>query len=365
MNTKTTTSSFVSPQGGAAEYHVIITVTDASLGYEEQLDAVVQAYAAAAEGRSVHFRRFFLSDATNQAPQLREALRHLPEVPTSMVHQPPLDGTRIALWMYATSPMENVDGCFVHGGYTHHWAGSLTASGTGSHAQMAGIFSNLDAALAGRGLSVASHTLRTWIFSRDVDVNYPGVVVARREYFEGIGLTSRTHFIASTGIEGRHPDPRNLVEMDAYSVGGLAQEQIRFLYAKDRLSPTIDYGVTFERGTAVTYGDRRQVFISGTASIDAAGKVMYPGDVSMQAHRMLGNVSALLAEAGAAFRDIAMAVIYLRDASDYSRVRKTVSDAAPGLNAVYVHAPVCRPAWLVEMECLAIVPVHVPEYRCF
>ena len=364
MNTKTTITSYISQQGGASEFQVTVTVTDASLGFEEQLDAVLQACAAASEGRSVYFRRFFLSDASNQAPQLLEALRTLPEAPTSLVHQPPLDGTRIALWMYATSPMEKKDGCFVHEGYTHHWAASLTGSGTGSQEQMADIFSGLDAELAPKGLSVASNTLRTWIFARDVDVNYAGVVVARRAYFERIGLTSRTHFIASTGIEGRHPDPRNLVEMDAYSVGGLVPEQIRYLYAKDRLSPTMDYGVTFERGTAVTYGDRRQVFVSGTASIDAQGKVMYPGDVSMQTRRMLGNVSALLAEAGAAFADIAMAVVYLRDAADYSRVRPIIAEACPGLNAVYVLAPVCRPAWLVEMECLAIVPVNIPEVRC-
>ena len=189
--------------------------------------------------------------------------------------------------------------------------------------------------------------------------------MARRQYFERIGLTAKSHFIASTGIEGRHPDPRMLVETDAYSVGGLASEQVRFLYAKDHLSPTMDYGVTFERGTAVTYGDRRQVYISGTASIDAEGKVMYPGDVSMQTRRMLENISALLKEAGAKLKDIAMAVVYLRDAADYSIVRKIVMETCPDLNAVFVLAPVCRPAWLVEMECLALVPCKAPEFRPF
>ena len=363
--TKTKTSAFIPREGGVAEIHVMVTVADASLTYEKQLDAVLQAYAAASEGRTVHFRRFFLSDASNQAPQLLQALRALPAVPTSIVHQPPLDGTRIALWMYCTSPMEKDGDGFVHQGYAHRWAGSLVHPGAGPYEQMAGIFADYGETLSHGGLSVADNTIRTWIFARDVDVNYPGVVVGRREYFDRIGLTSRTHYIASTGIEGRHPDPKYLVEMDAYSVGGLAPEQIRYLYAKDRLSPTFDYGVTFERGTAVTYGDRRHVFISGTASIDAEGKVMYPGDVPAQTRRMLGNVSALLSEAGAAFPDIVMAVVYLRDAADYPLVRPVVEEACPGLNAVYVLAPVCRPAWLVEMECLAIVPCHAPEFRCF
>ena len=362
---KTKTTVFTPRKGSVAEYHVMVTVTDPSSLYEEQLNAVLKSCKAASKGRSVHFRRFFLSDASNQAPMLLEALKGLPEAVTSIVQQPPLDGTRIALWMYCTSPMEGGDGCFTHEGYTHHWAGSLTGTGVDSYEQMAGIFLDLDGKLANHGLSVAANTVRTWIFARDVDVNYAGVVMARRQYFERIGLTSKTHFIASTGIEGRHPDPKMLVETDAYSVGGLASEQVRFLYAKDHLSPTMDYGVTFERGTAVTYGDRRQVYISGTASIDAEGKVMYPGDVSMQTRRMLENISALLAEADAAFKDIAMAIVYLRDAADYARVRQIVSETCPDLNAVYVLAPVCRPAWLVEMECLALVPADAPEYRSF
>jgi Putative translation initiation inhibitor, yjgF family len=93
--------------------------------------------------------------------------------------------------------------------------------------------------------------------------------------------------------------------------------------------------------------------------------VMYPGDVSMQTRRMLENISALLAEAGAQLKDIAMAVVYLRDAADYSIVNKIVTETCPDLNAVFVLAPVCRPAWLVEMECLALVPCKAPEFRPF
>jgi len=94
-----------------------------------------------------------------------------------------------------------------------------------------------------------------WLFVKDVDVNYQGVVVARKALFEGLGLTPGTHYISSTGIEGRHSDPGVNVLMDAYSVGGISPEQIRFLTAPEMLNPTHEYGVTFERGTAVDYGD--------------------------------------------------------------------------------------------------------------
>ena len=365
MNTETGTIVFSPGAGGVSEYHQLIRVADPSLSYARQLEEVLAACTRASEGRTVHFRRFFLSDGANQAPQLETALAALPSVPTSIVQQAPLDGTRIALWLYCTSPMDSSCGVPSHNGYSHCWSGSMTWAGPDSRAQMEGIFEQYGEALLEEGLAMASDTIRTWIFVRDVDTNYGGVVIGRRHYFDRIGLTPSTHYIASTGIEGRHPDARYLVEMDAYSVKGLRPGQIRFLYARDHLSPTYDYGVTFERGAAVTYGDRRHVFISGTASIDAAGQVMHVGDVAAQTGRMLENISALLTEAGAGLGDLAMGIVYLRDAADYPIVKPIVSDACPHLRPLYVLAPVCRPSWLVEMECLAVTGDGDPSFPAF
>ncbi len=363
MNTNTHTFSFCPQNGATAEYHILVSVTDPSLPYEAQLDAVLQACREASSGRTVHFRRFFLSDAANQFSGLQAALPALPAAPTSVVQQAPLDGSRIALWMYCTSPMDRPGGIPTHNGYAHHWTGSLVSPGEGSREQTDGIFRKLEQGL--EGLSVASDTVRTWIFVRDVDVNYAGVVEGRRAYFNGIGLLPETHYIASTGIEGRAPDPRNLVEMDAYSVGGLRKGQMQYLYAPEYLSPTALYGVTFERGTRIAYGDRSHLFISGTASIDKKGKVLHTGDVTAQAGRMLENIAALLAEGGATLQDIGMAIVYLRDPADYPRVRSFLRQRCPFLAPLFVHGPVCRPAWLVEMECIALTPAGNKDFPRF
>ena len=354
MKTSTHTFDFAPEAGAMAEYQVLVTVTDPALDFKGQLESVLRAYREASAGRTVHFRRFFLSDAANQAPALAKSLADLPQVPTSIVQQAPLDGTRIALWVYATSPMERKGGAPVHNGYSHHWAGSLVAPGQDAREQMYGIFRGLDAQLGRKKLSVAADTVRTWIFVRDVDANYAGVVAGRKAWFDSIGLTADTHYIASTGIQGQHPDLRCIVEMDAYSVGGLREGQVAFLQARNHLNPTYDYGVTFERGTAVTYGDRRHVFISGTASIDPKGNVLHAGDAVAQTRRILENVGALLDEAQAGLKDISMAVVYLRDPADAPAVRRHIESACPQACLLMVHAPVCRPAWLVEMECIAV-----------
>jgi enamine deaminase RidA (YjgF/YER057c/UK114 family) len=115
----------------------------------------------------------------------------------------------------------------------------------------------------------------------------------------------------------------------------------------------------------VSYGDRAHVYISGTASINNRGEVVHVGDIVRQTHRMWENVEALLAEAGTSFDDIAQIIVYLRDISDYAIVSRMFRERFPQTPYVITHAPVCRPAWLIEMECVAIREQENPEFRDF
>ena len=133
--------------------------------------------------------------------------------------------------------------------------------------------------------------------------------------------------------------------MDAYTVDGLQPEQIRFLYAPTHLNPTYEYGVTFERGTAVSYGDRKHIFLSGTASIDRYGEIVHPGNVIKQSERMIENITALLNEAGADLNDIMQAIVYIRDTADFARVEQYMKANHPDIPYLIVRAPVCRPGW--------------------
>ena len=150
--------------------------------------------------------------------------------------------------------------------------------------------------------------------------------------------------------------------MDTYAVGGIKPEQIHFLYAPTHLNPTYEYGVSFERGTYVDNGDRRQVFISGTASINNKGEVVYPGEIRKQTERMWENVKALLKEAECTFDDMGQMIVYLRDIADYTIVKEMYDKRFPCTPKVFVHAPVCRPGWLIEMECMGVKTCENKEY---
>ena len=128
------------------------------------------------------------------------------------------------------------------------------------------------------------------------------------------------------------------------------------------MNPTYEYGVTFERGTAVHFGDRKDIFISGTASIDNKGNVLYVGDILKQTARMMENIDALLAEANADHTDIMQALVYLRDIADYRVVEDFFQKNYPNFPHIIVHAPVCRPGWLIETECIAVVENDENQY---
>lgn len=69
---------------------------------------------------------------------------------------------------------------------------------------------------------------------------------------------------------------------------------------------------------------------------------------------MWENVEMLLKEGGATYQDVAQMIVYLRDGADYEIVRKMFHERFPEHPVVFTLAPVCRPTWLIEMECIAI-----------
>jgi enamine deaminase RidA (YjgF/YER057c/UK114 family) len=358
---------------GEAE-HFICVEAPGQLGLAEQIDCIERRYAEARQALtlapdSAVFRRIFVSDVMNQAAPVRASrLFAAPEdgpVAVSIVQQPPLPGAKLALLAYHISggaPLVKHRLAQNHllvekQGLAHLWSTRLCAGADGAEAtaaaQTQAVFDALIAMLAGRGGSLRDHCIRTWIYLKDVDVFYQGMVERRTALFREQGLTGDTHFIASTGIEGACAHRYDLVAMDAYSILGLAPQQVSYLNDFDRLCATKDYNVTFERGTRVAYADRAHHFISGTASIDNAGRVLHAGDVLRQLDRALDNVDGLLRSGAASLADMMHFTVYLRDPTDVARVRDCLAERFPEVPALVVQGAVCRPEWLIEVEGVA------------
>ena len=302
--------------------------------------------AESAEGRTPVFVRFFLSDAQNQVKALREALDAsfgslLPGLAISVVEQPPLDGSRIAALAQTSS--EKPSALFHSLRLTED-----EAAGKDSYAQSRLLFDKYLDIIRPLGLELKTHCVRTWIYVRDIDANYAGLVRARNDVFAEEGLSHDTHYIASTGIGGATEGRSAVVAIDFLTRPDIAESDKTYLKALSHLSPTHDYGVAFERGVRLADG---QIFISGTASIDHRGHVLHEGDVLAQADRLLENIAELLREGGSGLDKVPYFVIYLRDISDYPVIDAYMGKRFPSVPRIILEARVCRPSWLIEMEC--------------
>ena len=352
------------PEGKTAEWHAMLHVEPHGESFPQQYCRICQAAAHLLDTEELRgarpvFKRYFLSDATNQQPLMEQD----GTCTVSCIQQPPLDGSKVALWIYLQRGTEVIPTAdhlrstiVRHNGYEHIWTMGMTTGEGSSYGQTEHLLVEYAKLLEEHDMTLEDNCIRTWFFVRDVDTQYRGLVVARWENFSLHGLTPETHYIASTGIGGNPSNPKALIQLGCYALKGFKPEQQHYLYAATHLNRTSEYGVTFERGTLLQFGDRNHAIISGTASINNKGEVMHEGDIEKQTHRMWENVEALLAEAGMTMDDAAQLIVYLRDGADYENVCRMFREKYPNIPTVFTLAPVCRPTWLIEMECMAIRP---------
>ncbi len=248
-------------------------------------------------------------------------------------------------------------GAIVRGGSTArlHLAGLVGGApgdALGFRSQADAAFARAEAGLATQGFGF-DDVARTWIYLADIGRDYPELNHARRDFVTARGLR---RLPASTGIAGRPHPPDRRVSLDLIAWRGEGVLGLRTISAPT-MNEAPSYGSDFSRGLRVDLERRAVLYLSGTASIDGAGRVAHPGDPERQARRMILNVEQLLAGQGGTLRDLAQAVTYLKSAADRDTVLAACRDA--GLPDSIPHtlcvAAICRPDWLCEMEAMAIV----------
>ena len=355
--------ALMQPKGGLAEVHAIVELEPRGDSFEaqtERLHGAVAEFESTEDmaGMQAVARRFFLSDAVNQKVKDDGC-----KCATSFIGQPPLNGSKVAVWIYyvgkdaeVTYEADEMGSTIVrYKGLTHVWTMNMMMPEGSSYDQTLALLNGYEGLLKSKyGTTMEANCVRTWFFVKDVDTQYKGLVVARKELFEQMGMTPDTHYIASTGIGGTPTIQASLVQMGCYTLlKENGKVEMKYLYAPTHLNKTYEYGVTFERGTTIGLTERRTTYISGTASINNRGEVVHVGDVVAQTHRMWENVEALLKEADMSMDDVMHMVVYLRDPADYEVVNRLYEQRFPKVPRVISLAPVCRPGWLIEMEVVA------------
>lgn len=373
---------------GTEEIFLTIS-TKEGISFPHELESLYETYMMTMEkfglsDETLIFSRFYISDIANQKEILRESdiFNALQYGAVSVIQQCPVYGGDINLLIYHIKQKDNRplkkgistydtenrrNGAIIHG--THYdllWVANFYGIGPfDSYEQTSEIFHTFDKILKKYEMTLIDNVVRTWIYVRDVDNHYKGMVESRNDYFKKQGLTPETRYIASTGIEGSSKEVNSLVAFDAYAIKNLKSEQIVRMEALENMPPTDKYDVAFERGTRIRFGDRSHLHISGTASIDENGDIMYPSDVKRQTMRAIDNIKALLSPHGAKLDDMVYIIVYIRNFKDRKKVKGVLKKEIPsGIPYLLLEGAVCRPAWLVELEGIAIIPdsSDFPDY---
>jgi enamine deaminase RidA (YjgF/YER057c/UK114 family) len=234
-----------------------------------------------------------------------------------------------------------------------HTTNIYGVAGGDAFEQAASIFRAAERVLEQCGMEFGD-VVRTWIYLRDIDRDYDALNHARREFFLRHRIEPRP---ASTGVQGV-PFP----DVHDFSIRLEAVRSSRPLAISAMSTPLLNeawsYGADFSRGLRVADSNKVALHVSGTASIDEAGRTAHVGDFAAQVDRMLHNVTSLLAPRGASFADLVSGVTYLKRRSDAPALRALLRERGfDGFPLALLEAPLCRPELLCETEVVAMLPV--------
>jgi len=365
-------SEFMPHDTAVKEMFAVFSVIRLEAGFSEQCDALNGVMAGfldrmSHDGMMPVFGRVYMSDVANQYAYLQPALRKMLPCSVSYVQKAPLGGGKIALSLVLQTKCEITDDgwCwyYEHNGYIHFRTSHQSLLQASSQRQIKNLLERLDKNLNKYDCNVAGNCLHSWFYIRDIDVNYHGMKNGYKQYFGKTSKKVLTCRMAYTCTDGKCCDSRTKVMLDTYCVKGLDERQRHCLYFHDKPSKPWEVGLSPYTGLYVDYGDRRHVYINGAVGKEHRGCSMKDCNAALQMKEVMTNVETFLSDAGCTKTDIAYAVIYVRDASDYVSVSRVYQDMFGQIPTIFVSSAACKPGWLVGMECIAMRELSGNSWR--
>jgi enamine deaminase RidA (YjgF/YER057c/UK114 family) len=381
---------FSGPQ--ADELAILCSPAPGSPDPAQQAEAAYGALAAVLAAHEASFRdlareTIFLRDVRRGLPPLLGArARILADLGQgsaaplpAFIEQPPVDGHasfQLSAWAVVphrrdassvrdvrVAPTCPCDGCarsgarlFRLGEQTSLHTTNLHGTGDDAFEQGSDMFRAAERLLDRCGMGFRD-VVRIWIHLRDIDRDYHALNEARRAFFRQRSIEPRP---ASTGVQGIPLPEAHALSMSLHAVKSARPLDISAM-STPLLNEAWSYGADFSRGLRVGEASKVTLHVSGTASIDEAGRTLHAGSFEAQVDRMLENVASLLAGQGAGLDDVLSAVTYLKRPADAPALRAICRERGfDGLPWVVVEAPLCRPELLCETEAVALLPPATP-----
>ena len=214
-------------------------------------------------------------------------------------------------------------------------------------------FVNLNSSLRKAGFQ-KSDLVRTWFHLRDILVVYNTFNEVRRDSYSG--QFHENCLPASTAVQGRSAF-RWEISLDAMAIHSLnADGPIVCAMSRPNQPEAKTYGPLFSRGIEIIWPRYKVLHISGTASINEAGKSIHADDPELQVSNTLNNISLLLGKYGATMDNLVQASAYFKNPEIlpiFDGILKRNSwHAMPCLRLC---GDICRSDLSFEMDGIAVV----------
>ena len=233
--------------------------------------------------------------------------------------------------------------------------GNLCARDT-SHSQIRQareVFETVESALQLAELGF-SHVVRTWFYLDDILSWYDGFNRVRTQFFEERHIFEGL-VPASTGVGSANALGAALVA-DVLAVKRKS-DNVRVREVRSPLQcASAQYGSSFSRAVEIVSPYRCDLYISGTASIDADGITAYRGDVEEQIGLTMRVVEAILKSRGMGWVDVTKGVAYFRNNAEKGLIDRYCNEGGLPHLPIAAVAPfeLCRSDLLFEIEVDAV-----------
>jgi chorismate lyase / 3-hydroxybenzoate synthase len=205
------------------------------------------------------------------------------------------------------------------------------------------------------------HLVRVWNYLPDINAETHGAErywqfnSARQDAFIACGRTVTGAVPAACGVGSPLGTPL-VIYFLASSNAPTAIENPRQVSAYHYPPQYSPRSPTFSRACTVNFASAPALFISGTASI-LGHETVHLGDAAAQTRETLRNIKALLGAANGTAAPPPFTIgalwykAYVRHLSDLAAIESELrAGLGPGAQVLYLHADLCRPELLVEIE---------------
>ncbi len=214
------------------------------------------------------------------------------------------------------------------------------------------VFEHARQALEANGFAFTD-TVRTWIYLDRLLEWYDEFNAVRTAFFHENGVFDQ-RVPASTGIGAGNPHGGAMM-MDVLAMQPLSDDLSIQAVDSPLQNPALDYKSSFSRAVELAYPTHKNLLISGTASIDPAGKTVHLDDPEKQIRLTMDVVHAILTSRGMDWNDLFRGIAYFKDMACLPIYQTVTAELGiPRFPLAVSHADVCRHDLLFEIEVDAV-----------